>query len=366
MHASLPSRWHPARASGRDGFTLVELLVAISLVGVIATVVAAMVAVTIRANPLTEERTDVARSLQGLVTWLAQDVDSTPPNGFTTDRAAPSGCQTSPGTNLLLLQWTERVGGVTVAYVANYRHVTDRAGVSTIRRITCRGSGAKPLPNTFETVASAPLPSLPSTWEPGMLPFRVSIVRDTVGDVDLVVFEVRTLDGVLLRVDSAPKNPGHTLPPATVGSTVPPVTTVLDTTTTLGAGTTTTAVATTSTTVAPCRVTSSTYPTAIGNTDPNGNGRSSTNVGVLQQALSISVRTSGPCPGLEARPELSCRTNSDLFRNFATVDGVSHTAVFPGYPQGSSELWRDGTCRINLFTALDVVTPVSTLTVTIR
>ena len=60
-----------------DGFTLIELLVSITLIGIIATVVASTIVVTLRTNPVTEERTDVARTLQGLVTWLPQDRKST-------------------------------------------------------------------------------------------------------------------------------------------------------------------------------------------------------------------------------------------------------------------------------------------------
>lgn len=120
---------HRCRRPGDRGFTLVELLVSITLIGVIATVVASTIVVTIRTNPISEERTDVARTLQGLVTWLPQDVDSTPPTGFTTTRTSPSGCTSSDGTNLLLLQWTEKIFSVTTTFIANYRHVTDRKSV---------------------------------------------------------------------------------------------------------------------------------------------------------------------------------------------------------------------------------------------
>lgn len=358
----------PSRAAGqtrRDiGFTLIELLLAITLVGVIGTVVASMVVVTLRTNPLTEQRTDIARTLQGLVTWLPQDVDSTPPTGFGLDPDSPSGCADSRGSNLLLLQWTEKIGNVTTNYVANYRHVTDPDGDSFIYRITCRGIGAKPWGNTVTAAASAPLPDLPASWSPGELPFKVDIIREADNDVALVVVQVQTLDGSILTVDSAPKNPAHSLPPVTSSTTttVAGATTTVATTTTV-VGTTTTVANATTTTLPPCQIVSSTYPSSVFNTDPNGNGRSSTNVGVLQTALTISVVTNGYCAGLEARPSTGA-PNSELFRNFTTNNGVNYTVSFPGYSQGSSELWRDGNRNIDLYTPGGG--PYATLTVQIK
>lgn len=353
-------------ATSRDsGFTLIELLVAIALIGVIGTVVTSMVVVTLRSNPLTEQRTDVARTLQGLVTWLPQDVDSTPPTGFGIDPDSPSGCTDSPGSNLLLLQWSEKIGNVTTNYVANYRHVTDAKGVSFIYRTTCRGTGSKPWGNTVTAVASAPVPDLPASWSPGELPFQVEIIREPDNDVALVVVKVETLDGTILTVDSAPKNPAHSLPPvtSTTTTTLPGATSTTSTTSTTVAGTTTTVANTTTTTLPPCQIVSSTYPSSVFNTDPNGNGRSSTNVGVLQTALTISVVTNGYCSGLEARPSTGA-PNSELFRNFSTTNGVNYTVTFPGYTQGSSELWRDGNRTIDLYTPRGG--PYATLTVLVK
>ena len=166
-----------AKLSPRAQATLhsILLLVSITLIGVIATVVASTIVITLRTNPVTEGRTDVARTLQGLVTWLPQDVDSTPPTGFTTTKSAPSGCTTSQGTNLLLLQWTEKIYNTTTTFIANYRHYTNSKGESFITRTTCRGTGAKPLGNTVVALASAPLPALPAGWQTGTAPVKVTI-----------------------------------------------------------------------------------------------------------------------------------------------------------------------------------------------
>ena len=362
-------RRSPEHSSARDvardrGATLIELVVAIGLVAIIAPVIAGAFAVSIRNTPTLEDRIDNARTLQGVVTWLPQDIDSTPPGGFDTDAATPSGCTLNPGTNLLRLEWTENLGFGNIRYVANYRHVVVGSS-AVIQRVTCNGTGAGPLGNARALGASSPLKPLPPGWVPGQLPFRVTVTRDAAGDVELVTFEVETLDGHIVRTDSAPKNPANTLaptsteatpttPPTTTTTTVAPTTTTTPAVTTTVAGPTTTAAPTTTsttlaptTTTIPCVIVSATFDRAsVRNTDPNGNGRSATNVGVLQQPVTLTVVTNGGCSGLEARASTAA-ANGELFHNF-TGSGTTFTVTFPGYPQGSSELWADGARPIRI------------------
>ena len=67
---------YPVRRSG--GFTLVEMLIVVTILGVVMTTLAAVFSVIVRTTPSTEARADDARSLQGLVTWLPQDIDAAP------------------------------------------------------------------------------------------------------------------------------------------------------------------------------------------------------------------------------------------------------------------------------------------------
>ncbi|HTH04828.1 MAG TPA: type II secretion system protein [Ilumatobacteraceae bacterium] len=368
-------RTHSARGQRDRAFTLIELVVAISVVGMIATVIAATVGVALKNNPEVELRTDVAHTLQGVVTWLPQDVDSTPTGGFDLGATTASGCTQSPGVNLLRMEWTENVGGAVTHYVANYRHVTTGT-VGTIKRVSCKGTGSGPWSGTNVQNASGPLPPLPVGWVPGTLPVAVSITNDPLtSQVDLVTFSVRTVDGRVLRVDAAPKNPNATLPPTTGIINVGVPTTVLattsttstlpsGTTTTLVGATTTTTLPATTTTVAPCVVTSvSPSATSIKNTDPNGNGNSSTNVGVLASALTIQVTTSGYCTGLEARAATGA-PNGELFRNFTALGGGEYLVSFPGYPQGSSELWADGDRAITFYSPTGG--PYGSMTLTVK
>jgi prepilin-type N-terminal cleavage/methylation domain-containing protein len=342
------------------GLSLVELVVSMTLAAMLAGGAAAALTAAQRAMPVADASTDEARTMQGVVTWLPQDVDSTPPGGFDLDPNRASGCTQSPGTNLLHLQWAENPGGVSTTYIANYRYV-DVGSAARIQRVVCSGIGAGPYTNTVVVSASTDLPRLPADWTQGSLPVRVQLLSLD-GD-PLVRFEVQTLDGAIVSTDAAPKNPSETLVPTTttvVGTTVPattttapPATTTTTTTdpmaSTTTAPATTTTIAATTTTVAPCTITSvALNPTSVKNTAANGNGKSSTNVGVLAAPVTITLGTSGDCTGLEARAATGA-PNGELFRNF-TKSGTSYSVTFPGYPQGSSELWADGFRTISFYT----------------
>ena len=343
-------------ARRRDrGFTLVELVMSVAVMGLICTVIAAVITTAFRNNPMVEIRTDTAHTLKGLVTWLPQDVDSTPPTGFDLSPTASSGCTSNPGKSLIRMEWSEIVNGTTTRYVANYRWLSG-TNTDSIVRVSCSGTGAGPLGNTHNLAASGPLMKMTSGWTAGGLPAAVAIQRDETDDVVLVTFDVQTAAGDIMHVDSAPKNPGHTLPPTTADIVAGTATTVLATTTTLPAGTTTTVAgsttsssSTTTTTLPPCTVTGvSQNFTSVKNTDPNGNGKAAVGVGVLATALTINLTVSGFCTSIDGRA-VTGAPNSELFRNFNKLSATSFTVTFPGYTEGSSELWADGTRTITFY-----------------
>jgi prepilin-type N-terminal cleavage/methylation domain-containing protein len=351
------------RRSSRDrGFTLVELLISLTLMGTIAAVATAVISTTIRTSPVAADATDEARTVQGIVTWLPQDVDSTPPTGFDTNPATSSGCTQSSGVNLLHMAWTEDIGGGLVRYFANYRHVVVD-GRPEVHRVTCSGVGSGPFGTTADLRVSAELPPLPVGWTAGSMPFAVTVAYNAMDETTVVSVAVLTLKGDVVRIDAAPKNPANTLPTTTTvavsattststTSTAPPTTTTVPSSTTTVAGSTTTSTTTTTTTTTTlppaCVVTSASIsPASIKNTDPNGNGNSATNVGVLSTPATITVITTGYCTGLEARASTGA-PNGELFRNFSS-SGATYTVVFPGYPQGSSELWADGSRVISFY-----------------
>jgi prepilin-type N-terminal cleavage/methylation domain-containing protein len=203
-----------------SGFTLPEVLISVVIIAMIATVMVGVTAVVLRNTPTTEARAEDARSMMGLVTWLPQDVDSTPPGGFDTAKTTASGCNVSPGINLLKLTWTERTSTQPVTYIANYRHVTGADGLGKIQRVTCSGTGSGTYQNGMALNMTSELPGLPAGWMPPSPPVAVSI--DSTGSVPLVTFAITTLDGQIVKTDSAPKNPAETLPPPAAPSWKPP------------------------------------------------------------------------------------------------------------------------------------------------
>jgi type II secretory pathway pseudopilin PulG len=134
----------------------VEVLVVIAVLGVLITALASTIVVILRTTPSTETRIDDARTTRGLVTWLTQDVMSTPlanrvnvESNEENDDEAPT-CKDSKGDSLLRMNWTERMKPTepSTEFIADYRLVTT-GSESVITRYTCSGKeGAGPHANT--------------------------------------------------------------------------------------------------------------------------------------------------------------------------------------------------------------------------
>jgi prepilin-type N-terminal cleavage/methylation domain-containing protein len=137
------------------GFTLIETLVVVTILGFISVAIAAAFTVIVRTSPANENRADDSRALLNLTRWLPDDIastyaapyDVTPtrPNGFTTDGSSPK-CQTvaalpSGGESLLNLSWTENSTTYFVDYfwVRNGQAVDGR-GQGRIMRYSCFGT----------------------------------------------------------------------------------------------------------------------------------------------------------------------------------------------------------------------------------
>lgn len=179
-------------AAGTDsGFTLIELVVVVVLIGLVATVVAATFVTILRATPPTQFRIDDARSTRGLQTWLARDVASTPPNGGTT--IAPGGgfvfsgaeptpsesCGITSGTNILHMTWMEDDGSPETFH-ANYRLMPSGSSYKVVRSICSTPSAPTPTTITLTSGVSnamcssrplssgiPPVPLPPASLPPG-------------------------------------------------------------------------------------------------------------------------------------------------------------------------------------------------------
>lgn len=234
------------RRNDSNGFTLIEVLIVVTIMGVLAVAIAGVFSVIVRTTPSTEARADDARSLVGISTWLPADVSATPraPLSDPTDHwdniDVPSGCGVDPGINLLRLQHRESISGSPQNFSVSYRLVDDDDGAaSSIVRVTCV-NGATPAINNI----SAGLP--PSSQNPVTVTWKTETdlaVEYVIG----VEMEITTFEGDTLRVDAASRNPDQTLStiPDAVTTTIDPATT---TTTAVPTTTTTTVVSTTTTT----------------------------------------------------------------------------------------------------------------------
>ncbi len=191
--------------SHRDrGFTLVEAVICIALMGLLSTVVASAIVVILRTTPAVSDRADAAVNVQGLVTWLPQDVDSAKPGSFDITPRATTGCSApDPGDNLLKLAWSETISS-TVNYAASYRYIA-QAGGGHIVRVYCRVGQA---PQVFKMSGLIP------PWVAGAEPVTVTLTsRESAGPIDTVTFEVEPIAGKTIVLKATTKNPNENLPP---------------------------------------------------------------------------------------------------------------------------------------------------------
>lgn len=209
---SMRTRSSAAPASPRrdPGFTLVELVIAVSLVGLITTVLAAAIVVSLRTIPNTENRLDDARATRALATWLSHDTTSAPRflpeqqqggiNLATTVTGDNNDCG-GEGTNLLHLQWTED-SFVDTTHVANYRFVIE-GDKGQIRRYTCSAVGT----GAFSSSAGR---ILTSGLDPTQLP--VVVPEPATGEVAALTFQLVGKAGETVSIETGSRNPADFFP----------------------------------------------------------------------------------------------------------------------------------------------------------
>jgi prepilin-type N-terminal cleavage/methylation domain-containing protein len=213
-------RGHINRAPRDKGFTLIEVLIVITMIGFLSATLAAVFTVAMRAAPDASERITDARSLKGLVTWIPQDMDATPPGGFDDGVAAWPCADTAPldSYNVISMSWSE-VGDVTREFHASYRYEL-RNGEWVISRYACEGTGNSRRIN-MTSALPAWNPSAPPAWvemcstlidaATGNCPLSSLVSDATTQPVKSMKVTLTLLDGTLYTIDAAAKNPDENL-----------------------------------------------------------------------------------------------------------------------------------------------------------
>lgn len=218
------------RSRTRDGFTLIEVVVTVTIMGLVTAVLAAVFSVIVRNTPTQAERVDDARSLLGLTTWIPRDVGSTAEAGFRRGDF-PSPCSGVPASQgLLELQWSSNLFPTGDVYTANYRFVDDDPTTGTIVRYACVNGGP-----ASSIKMTAPLQRLTGAQTESPAPVNITLEPATSGNPGHrgLEFEVIVLDddGVtqreLISLDAFTANVITTLPPMSTTTTTTTTTTTL-------------------------------------------------------------------------------------------------------------------------------------------
>jgi prepilin-type N-terminal cleavage/methylation domain-containing protein len=128
----------------QHGFTLVELMVAMTIMGIILVPMAAGVFVGLRTSDETANRLAGSNDAQLISTWLPPDLHSAG-NGSNDVVATPTvNTECSGVNNALRLKWqaTETAGGAATTYVAAYAISQASTGEYRLLRYSCVNGGS--------------------------------------------------------------------------------------------------------------------------------------------------------------------------------------------------------------------------------
>jgi prepilin-type N-terminal cleavage/methylation domain-containing protein len=128
-----------ARMRDEAGFTLVELLMAIVIMGVVLGPLAAGLLVGLRTSDETANRLAGSNDAQLLSIWLPPDVQST--GGGASDVSTSNNTDCSGVTNVLRLRWTETTGSSSATYIAAYAVSQNGTGEWRLVRYACVNGG---------------------------------------------------------------------------------------------------------------------------------------------------------------------------------------------------------------------------------
>ncbi|MFP5488718.1 MAG: type II secretion system protein [Acidimicrobiia bacterium] len=181
----------------RDGgFTLVEALIVVTVLGLIVTTLAGAFMVIVRTTPSAEIRVDDARSTRGLATWLSHDTTSTPPydtyhpQGWIDVSPTRNDC-VADGENILHLTWVENSVSAVTTFHVSYRYVVS-GGTGSVVRYACSSAGDSRSLNLTAGLTVKP---------------NIVLNHNAAGDVDSVDFVLTAPSGAQVVVQTGSRNP---------------------------------------------------------------------------------------------------------------------------------------------------------------
>ncbi|MEQ8436461.1 MAG: VWA domain-containing protein [Ilumatobacter fluminis] len=177
--ARLMGHHYPARRSRDAGMTLPELLISVTMMGLLTAVIAGAIIVTLRQGQSTEGRLNLSRSEQSIGMWLPNDLasaDDYTKNPGASPCGAPvcDGIDLSDGSNVLMLTWSVANGtaeGVTTQLTNVSYHFSPSEDGShfVLRRVECVDTGGGWSCSSHTLLGEFPGPPAGIDWIPGVI-----------------------------------------------------------------------------------------------------------------------------------------------------------------------------------------------------
>ena len=172
------------RRAGDAGMTLPELLIAITILGLLVAVISSALVVTLRQESSTMGRLNVARSEQSVGMWLPGDLasagvvsvepDWSPCGQIEVDGVwSPTGVECPPlglpaGSNALMLGWSFKDADGNVTYTnVSYQFYQDSDGTFSMARVECVSSGGAWACEHIVVLRDLSPPPVGTPWVPG-------------------------------------------------------------------------------------------------------------------------------------------------------------------------------------------------------
>ena len=212
------------RRAGDSGMTLPEVLIAVTMLGLLVAVISSSLVVTMRQQSSTEGRLNVARSEQSVGLWLPGDLasagvvsvepDWSPCRHIEVDGEwEPTGVECPPlglpaGSNALMLGWSYKDADGNVTYTnVSYQFYQDSDGTFSLARVECVLSGGSWSCAHTLVLSELSAPPVGTTWEPGVTrPFWVIEVSQPLAALatsedDLAQGDTKNAKRVIVTID---------------------------------------------------------------------------------------------------------------------------------------------------------------------